>query len=291
MKVLIFNDTSNEHHAGCRELMKNLRALCSEHGLKVLASYSREDIHKGNSVLIEKMIPAADLIIINGEGTFHRSPDSTMRMLALCNGKPTVLINTLWENMVLPKKVLDNVDVVWVRETASYHEAIQVFDPKIVTVVPDLLFLSCGVRQADVGFSDSVMVVPRAELSRYPNYFPLQCEATDSDFLARVGWMKSLRLLVTGRFHDVVLASMLSVPFLAVQSNSHKIGSLLDDMGCPEVLLYMLDGWVSKKPAASAGISKATQYASRAPAKIRTEFKKLVEVICAKYAISNPNPE
>lgn len=49
-----------------------------------------------------------------------------------------------------------------------------------------------------------------------------------SQFLERLG---SQGLVVTGRFHMVILCLATETPFLAIPSNTHKIESMLDDVG------------------------------------------------------------
>lgn len=51
---------------------------------------------------------------------------------------------------------------------------------------------------------------------------------TEVEFVHRVS---QLSLLVTGRFHAVCVALSAGTPFLAVESNTHKIGSLIGDAG------------------------------------------------------------
>ena len=291
MKVVIFNDTSREGHSGCTQLMQNLLDLCKDNGVMVLGSFCRDDIKSSNEILVKHVLPKVDFVLINGEGTFHRSPESVERMLQLASCKPIALINTLWSRMVLPAKLLKKIEVVWVRESRSYREAFPIFGEEKLSVVPDLLFLSGGMTLPKVGFGDSVMDVPRKYLSKCTNYFPIQGEATKPDFMARCVWMRSLGLFVTGRFHDVVLASMLGVPFVSVVSNSHKIEGLLEDMECPELLLETLDGFVTARETAVMGIPKAMAYAEKAPGRIRSAFKDLLEVMRVRGNGSNSNPE
>lgn len=51
---------------------------------------------------------------------------------------------------------------------------------------------------------------------------------TEEAFVAR---MSGLRLLVTGRFHGVCLALVTRTPFVAVETNTHKIHGLIADTG------------------------------------------------------------
>jgi polysaccharide pyruvyl transferase WcaK-like protein len=50
--------------------------------------------------------------------------------------------------------------------------------------------------------------------------------STEREFIDRVS---RLSLLVTGRFHAVCVALAAGTPFLAVESNTHKIASLIED--------------------------------------------------------------
>jgi exopolysaccharide biosynthesis predicted pyruvyltransferase EpsI len=198
-----------------------------------------------------------------------------MRMLSANKKLPVYLINTLWEKMFIPKNLLENVAQVWVRESFSYEEAVRDFGKEKVKLVPDLLFGYDIPELPKVGYSDSVLEVPRAFLSKKSNFFPMNSNGNSPDFLSRCAWMKSLNLLITGRFHDIVMASMLNVPFLAIPSNSHKNEGLLKDMGCSELLCFSYDEVESKAKydLALALIGEANKFAVNANLKIKEQFK------------------
>lgn len=59
------------------------------------------------------------------------------------------------------------------------------------------------------------------------------CKSID-DFLTVIC---SSRLVVTGRFHMLCICLILEIPFLAIKSNSHKIESMLEDIGLSERLI------------------------------------------------------
>jgi hypothetical protein len=68
-KVVIFNDTSTRYHHGCARVMRLLCAGLERHGLEIIArSPARHEWEKDAAFLAE--LARADIIVINGEGTF-----------------------------------------------------------------------------------------------------------------------------------------------------------------------------------------------------------------------------
>lgn len=281
MKAVIVNDTSNEHHLGCTAVIESLKKLCAKNGIEIVKLFRRDKVTSRNSSF-SLALDASDFVIINGEGTFHRSPELGMQMLEVCKDKPSVLINTVWEKVFVPsRELLRNVLLVSVRESLSYEQITKVVDAEKVTIVPDLIFYA-DIRQQhnfNIGYGDSVMGHLRGSLRKNRNYFPMQVRATEPDLLAYVGWLKSLSMYVTGRFHGICLAAMVGTSFLAFPSNSHKVEGLLKDMGCEALLLNSFDEIDHKRKLASELIGRAKKYAETAPAKIDDLFTRIVHKV------------
>ena len=95
MKVVIYNDTSygfGRVHFGCQLVMESLRDLLTD--FEVIGSVSLDDARANN--IDKALLSKADLVIANGEGSYHhdRRPD----FARLARKYPTALINTVYQD-------------------------------------------------------------------------------------------------------------------------------------------------------------------------------------------------
>ena len=242
MKAMLFNDTSVEKHIGCTTVIQNIKKLCEERGLKLIKSFNRKAIFAKPKV-VEKTIREADIIVINGEGSLHHTPQWFVALLeTIPKDKKTFLINTVWEKMFLEDiSILNKLNLISVRESESYNQLIKAYPEKDkILCVPDLPFYVDKTTE-NVGYGDSVIDGLKNFLSEKENYFPLQFHAKCPTVEAYINWLKTLKLYITGRFHGVCLSAIAETPFLAFPSNSHKIEGLLRDMKCEELLINSLN--------------------------------------------------
>jgi polysaccharide pyruvyl transferase WcaK-like protein len=154
--------------------------------------------------------------------------------LEIAREYPAVLVNSVFQDNDENASLLENFRYIAVRESrsADYVRAFG-FD---VDVVPDVIFASAFVRAYtknapvnDIGMSDSVF----RQKFRFGPFkwkrafgFPAQCSVVEY-----LKMLESYRRLCIGRFHGVVLASMLGIPFSSWESNTWKISGLMRDMG------------------------------------------------------------
>ena len=69
MRLYLANDTSTEAHAGCKAVMRSLRAALSQvPNLTITATHQ-----VGSMDVDEAAFDAADAVLINGEGSIHHS--------------------------------------------------------------------------------------------------------------------------------------------------------------------------------------------------------------------------
>jgi exopolysaccharide biosynthesis predicted pyruvyltransferase EpsI len=300
MKVrtaVLINDTSKEeYHIGCVTVINNIRQLCHSHNIKLIKTYSRNELLTGKFSDIKKTLQDQEIIIVNGEGSLHHHPrTNTKWLLKLLNimphNKKMVLINTLWQDMeklVDYDKQLDKFNFISVRETLSYNSLLSMYPkPEKLIITPDLIFATEIPNFAE-GYGDSVIHDIRNQLKEYDNYFPLSFISRGSYFNPKeltipslqgyLKWLKSLEFHVTGRFHGVCLSSLMNIPFLAFPSNSHKIEGILGDMYCSNLLITSLDDIENKKPLAKELIVKAHNYAIEARPKIDELFRRISQL-------------
>ncbi|WP_117235663.1 polysaccharide pyruvyl transferase family protein [Vibrio maerlii] len=140
-KIVILNDTTPDCHYGCSRVISNLNALIEEFGGKVIHSLKIDK--KIDNPLTKEYLLEADIVIINGEGTFHHGAKRAYEMLQLVAKLPVkkYLVNATYDSN--PNEfslLLKNFDGVTVRETKSQQQLSQCGIHSIV--LPDLSLYS-----------------------------------------------------------------------------------------------------------------------------------------------------
>lgn len=272
--AILLNDTSGESHVGCSQVITNIRLVCEANSIHITRTFTRQQIVKDPRFSV--VAHASDLIIVNGEGSLHHSPECTESLLGISSKVPKILINSVWEKMYCCEDLLRNFFQISVRESRSFQEMKEIVSMDKVRIVPDMIFYSTGALEPQkLGYSDCVMPFVSSTLRKRSNYFPLQTEASSPDIHAYIAWLKSLDLYVTGRFHGVCLAMMLGIPFLAIPSNSFKIEGLLEDCNCTELMIRGLSEVEKKRGEAMQAVEKTLKYSSLAKGRIVDFFKRV----------------
>lgn len=127
MKVVIYNDchTGVRHHFGCDLVISTFKEQLDRVGVELLGTISMNDKSCNNPILGK-----ADLVIVNGEGSFHHNNRNDIATVS--HRYPSILINTVFED--------NNVDLgkfkfISARESRS---AKNIGCP----VIPDIIFTS-----------------------------------------------------------------------------------------------------------------------------------------------------
>lgn len=285
-KVLVINETSLEEHIGSKTVISNIHTLCTQNNMQVIGTLTRKEIERWIP-RIKQRLRKTDIVIINGEGSLHDSPDWFSFLIdniirdkrKLFEDKKIVLINSLWQNMDhgYMDRFLDRLDLITLRESLSYNELIKDYrkDDKI-SVVPDLIFALD--QPPSIGYGDSVVEDIRDKLKKRDNYLPMNFIKNMPDVYSYMSWLKSLELYVTGRFHGVCLSILTKTPFLAIPSNSHKIEGILKDMNCEGLLIKSAHEIKVIKHLAKKAIPKMEIYNKDAKEKINNLFKQIGEL-------------
>lgn len=288
MKVAIINDTSTDDgHFGCELVMRNLEEILSGLGATVLWTWPvGKDWREYEEALLAK--DTVDLFIVNGEGTIHHSSSSRKMPASLASfakfaltkmSIPSVLINcTLYMNDEELYEMLSWYKMIYVRDSMSLKELER--HRLSATVVPDLSMyhergFSCFSEneRKGVGVTDSYFKAVSDSLRKMSSkngfdYLPMILnESRNSIFGFRrkelpardnvrkdfVSWVSSKKFVVTGRYHTVTVCILTRTPFVAVESNTSKISSLLMDVfGSNERIIYdpsllYLDGEIFRR--------------------------------------------
>jgi hypothetical protein len=251
-------------------VIKNIKNECFKNNIDIVASIPRRKILNINNF-------DYDLVIINGEGSFHDNPNiltDLTHVLPKFKCKK-VFINASWFNIDKKrgKRLLDMMDLVTVREYLSYNE-IKIIRPD-AKLIPDVIFLTQFVKN-DVGYGDSVITSIRTDFSKLDNNFPMNSQVFIPDEQCFLNWLNTLRVHITGRFHGVCLSAIAKTPFLSIESNCPKISGLLKDMGCEKCLIKSIThiDW-SKEHGAEKCIDNAVRYSIKARELNRELFRSL----------------
>ena len=161
-KVVVMNDTSGRSHHGCSRVMRQLFDGLARHGMEVSQpSPARHDWAKDAGFLAA--LERADLVVINGEGTFHHGREAGLKLLEVIPAAkhlcvPAAVINALWqENPVEWDDLLVDAALIATRDERSGAEIAATLGP-VVRVIPDLSLSAdpqTGLRDK-VFFADSV---------------------------------------------------------------------------------------------------------------------------------------
>lgn len=217
----------------------------------------------------EALAGPVDAVIVNGEGTIHHTATSErarelVRVGAFARrelGVPVFLINATLHAIAEPElEGLRHFDAIYTRDSASRDEIARA--GIAATVVPDLtiaarLPVSAGPRAGVCG-TDSVISADaralrrlcsargwsywpmtyrfRGSPKRWPKldaWFPAFARAAfgiGDPVAAFTDFVLAHRLLVTGRYHAVTYCIATETPFVAVDSNTPKTTSLVQDV-------------------------------------------------------------
>jgi hypothetical protein len=265
--VVLFNDTFRSKHFGCKLVMRELNALLRRRGLQPVWSQRVGRDWRPHEEAI-RALPDPAAVIVNGEGTIHHT-DARPNARALLEAAafaherlraPAFLINaTLHELAGEDARRLQEFDRVYVRESSSLREAERL--GVSARVVPDLTLhaelprrggerrgvcatdnvvqeVADGIRELSRrrGWPYWPMSYARRHLRRQPpsvdRFLPsyLLVRLGVRDYAAALaGYLSGHRLLVSGRYHAVTYAMLTRTPFVAVESNTPKISSMLQD--------------------------------------------------------------
>jgi hypothetical protein len=255
LSAAIFNDTSNEQHFGCTLVMAELRRRLLDAGLQPKTMhYVGADWRKEFE---DDRVPrpfdrgTADVVVVNGEGSIHHASSrprarvvSEIARLARDYFKaPGVLLNATIH--AIDRQCADELRLfssIYVRDQRSQRE-LHAFGIRS-EVVPDItLAASFPVTRKRSGICGTDSVLPavteeiRSACSKKSGAFlpmrwtlrrPWQLLTTPSAkrYAAKLA---SYALVVTGRFHAVCFCLATRTPFVAVDSNTPKISSLVED--------------------------------------------------------------
>ncbi|RYG91533.1 polysaccharide pyruvyl transferase family protein [Loktanella sp. IMCC34160] len=174
-RAVLLNDTSARYHHGCSRVSRLLKAGLAARGVEITASaLAHTDWTRTPGFL--SALEAAELVVINGEGTLHGGAEKGQLLLNVVDhpaarGKPVAVVNTIWQNNPPDwADILRRCALVSARDSASHANLLAAGVEQAVHV-PDLSLSErveppTGGRKGLV-VGDSVRHSVRTHLARY----------------------------------------------------------------------------------------------------------------------------
>ncbi len=269
-KAVILNDTSTRYHHGCTRVMRLLTKGLADHGFQITArSPARNDWVRDKAFLAA--LDQAQIVVINGEGTFHDGADGAASLLAVIDHttKPVALINALYENNPPDwNRRISACALLSARDSRSAAELSRAagrtvgwtFDLSLSAPADTKLAPRHGLIVGDSVRMDRRRILARAAQRLQATWIPtktlsspflrsrLACNALwrayNNTFTGPVppinlpqtetAYLTALAQTtghLTGRFHAVCLSLLTETPFRALGSKTSKIETLLTDTG------------------------------------------------------------
>ncbi|MEM1373803.1 MAG: polysaccharide pyruvyl transferase family protein [Pseudomonadota bacterium] len=217
-RVVLLNDTATRYHHGCSSVMDAIVRGLESRDLRVTArSPARHDWETDASFLDH--LGAADLVVVNGEGTLHHGAAAGERLLRVA-GHPAAararvaLINALYHaNQPEWSAALKRFDLLAARDSASARE-LEVQSEMAVTWLPDLSLTtaapSAAAMRHGVLIGDAVRLAQRKHLlsafERYPDATFLPTKTLRQAVFQKPGLARFSRALVFGPYMGRPLA-------------------------------------------------------------------------------------
>ncbi|MGH0002425.1 polysaccharide pyruvyl transferase family protein [Pseudovibrio ascidiaceicola] len=266
---VLMNDTYDTWHHGCRAVSRVIRREMAKRGFNLVAT-SRVGNRWWEDFSFVEQIQKADLILINGEGSFHSGGEDAQRCIRVFHDfahiKRIAIINSIWQdNPSEWTQSLKDASYVSLRDTISQSNLTsQGIDAQFC---PDLSLVSSrpttsiakrsGVAWGDAlrrqttralydGFKSAngenyfASVRPRFRSPitphpikdfRYQMICSIKRYTCFNDEVELSAFLGSRELYITGRFHGACLSLCAGTPFISVASNTQKITYLLQDLG------------------------------------------------------------
>lgn len=274
-RVVLIGDTSlDSPHFGCQLVGQTFREQFARAGLELYASlpYDYDRFPQW-----PELFEAADLLVINGEGSIHHGRFGYL--IELAARYPAALVNCVYqENPAWP--ALSSLRYIAARESLSGEEVRS--QGVSCRVVPDVIFASAQLRSfvrpapsEECGITDNARKTTYRlgpiKLRLRPGYSPKQ--PVIADYLR---YLCRYRRLCIGRFHAAIAASVLGIPFSTWDSNTWKLKGLMQDMGVPH--LHFAEYAAARTHVPTELDHRITAFASQAQARVEAMFDDLAAI-------------
>lgn len=209
MKVAVYNDcyTGVRPHFGCDLVMRTFKEQFERVDIEYIGSVSMQN-RNPQAKLLEK----ADLVVVNGEGSFHHSRRNDIAQVS--KYFPSILINTVYYNN--QDIDLSKFKFISARETRSANYA-------KCEIIPDIIFTSQILSKLKANPEKSL----HTKLMHSGSTSTLRPSPLVLPEIARA------ETLETESFHGIAVATILGVPIVKVHDGAGvpwKTHSLMSDI-------------------------------------------------------------
>lgn len=215
MKIAIYNDcfTANYKHFGCELVMETFKDQLNRVDCELVGTI-KKDMYR-NSSHVSSILDKADLVIINGEGSFHH--DRRNDILDIGEKWPSILINTVFQNNKTNGR-LNNFKYISCRESFSAAKCAKQAKKPIDTV-PDIIFTNK--RLANLKFN------PSKELIKVRHGSDLSTKNAADYFMNTLSQYHRVSSI---SYHALIISLILGQTIEeVVPSNTHKNEALIHD--------------------------------------------------------------
>lgn len=279
--LFLANDTSAVPHAGCKAVMRSLIAAIEGAGLTISGRHVT-----GTREIDEAAFAAAEIVLVNGEGTIHHSGPRALYLLQLIRrakrrGKRVLLVNALFQQYDAPSgDMLSGLALLTVREPRSAAFA-RSFGGEPLTLLDsaaDPAFLAGGKAQPLMA---GRVIGGTHRHGLIPDLFDQQegekLTLRHLPFEDIVATLRQAEVYLTAQHHGVYAAALAGCPFVTSPSNSHKIESFVDWTGLPIPVVLRKS---ELEPAIAFALRNRAMYAELA------EFMRQQSVLTAAHLVT-----
>lgn len=215
MKIAIYNDcfATEYKHFGCELVMETFRDQLNRVDCELVGTVKKDEF-KDDS-LVSRILGKADLVIVNGEGSFHNNRRNDI--LRIGEKYPSILVNTVFQNNKT-NRLLENFKYISCRESLSASECGRELGKK-VDVVPDIIFTNK--RIAKMKFN------PKKDIIKVRHGSNLNTKNSAEYFMNELSQYRSVSSV---SYHALIISIILGQDIKeVVASNTHKNESLMND--------------------------------------------------------------
>lgn len=218
MKVVIYNDcdVDSYKHFGCELVMETFRDQLKRVDCELIGTITKDQIAKNKTDF--SLLDKADLVIINGEGSFHHNRRNDI--YGIGEKWPSILINTIFQNNRFGDK-LNNFKYVSCRESFSAKQASEACGKKIDTI-PDIIFTNKKLINLKLN-----PIKEHVNIGHF-NDGDLSTRNTSKNFLKQIVQYQSTTSI---SYHALIISIMLGQTIKeALVTTTHKNQALMHDL-------------------------------------------------------------
>jgi hypothetical protein len=262
LRLFLANDTAQVNHAGCKAVMRSLRAAIS--GVPRLTVTGNHLV--GTSEFDETAFAGADVLLINGEGTIHHSGQRARFLMAMIDeakrmGIRVMLVNALFQQYDCSSDdLLAGLALLAVREprSAAFARRFGGMPRILLDSAADPQFLTQGVARPlqtgrVIGGAHKHGLLPRP----FAGMQGERLQMSDGSFEDIVATLRQAEIYLTAQHHGVYAAALAGCPFVTSPSNSHKIESFVEWTGLPIPICLRAD---ELRPAIGFALRNRTMF-------------------------------